>query len=158
MADLTLAEIVKVGEMWEARLAKTLERDERFVVNQSRSGFYAEHGPALLAVAKAALTATPTPAPSEAVRGAAERLWHSLTPPRSTTDDGMLLVRAEDVEAVLRALSSPAAPAKDEVREAAEATERALGAWIGVHSAQHAGGLVSAVRHLLCVLAARGVE
>ena len=62
------------------------------------------------------------PAPSAAVREAAERLWHSLTPPRSTTDDGMLLVRAEDVEAVLRALSSPlAAPAKDEVREAAEA-------------------------------------
>lgn len=43
------------------------------------------------------------PAPSDAaVREAAERLWRSLTPPRSTTDDGMLLVRAEDVEAVLR--------------------------------------------------------
>ena len=46
------------------------------------------------------------PAPSAAVREAAERLWHSLTPPRSTTDDGMLLVRAEDVEAVLRWLAA----------------------------------------------------
>lgn len=57
----------------------------------------------------------PTP-PSDAVGEAAERLWHSLTPPRSTTDDGMLLVRAEDVEAVLRALASfPAAPPSDAV-------------------------------------------
>lgn len=46
----------------------------------------------------------PAPAKDE-VREAAERLWYSLTPPRSTTDDGMLLVRAEDVEAVLRAFA-----------------------------------------------------
>lgn len=71
--------------------------------------------------------ASAPPPPSEAVREAAERLWHSLTPPRSTTDDGMLLVRAEDVEAVLRALaSSPAAPAKDAVREAAEVVRTIL--------------------------------
>ena len=76
----------------------------------------------------AALRANASPAPgSEGVREAAERLWHSLTPPRSTTDDGMLLVRAEDVEAVLRALaSSPAAPAKDAVREAAEVVRTIL--------------------------------
>ena len=65
-------------------------------------------------ILRALLAAGPEapPPPSDAVREAAERLWHSLTPPRSTTDDGMLLVRAEDVEAVLRALaSSHAAPA-----------------------------------------------
>ena len=48
----------------------------------------------------------PAPPPRDAVREAAERLWYSLTPPRSTTDDGMLLVRAEDVEMVLRALDA----------------------------------------------------
>ena len=63
---------------------------------------------ALADAVRALLAAGPeakTP-PSDAVREAAERLWHSLTPPRSTTDDGMLLVRAEDVEAVLRALAA----------------------------------------------------
>lgn len=51
----------------------------------------------------------PSPPAVDAVREAAERLRHSLTPPRSTTDDGMLLVRAEDVEAVLRALAAQGA-------------------------------------------------
>lgn len=42
-----------------------------------------------------------------AVREAAERLWYKLTPPISVTENGCIFASAEDIETVLRALSSP---------------------------------------------------
>jgi len=45
-----------------------------------------------------------------AVREAAERLWYKLTPPTSVTENGCVFASAEDIETVLRALSSPPRP------------------------------------------------
>ncbi len=45
-----------------------------------------------------------------AVREAAERLAYTLTPPISSTDDGLVLVNVEDARLLLSALSSPPRP------------------------------------------------
>ena len=85
----------------------------------------------MTAVGLAALSRhAPAPAVPPAVREAAERLWHRLTPPVSTTANGCLYVPAEDLEKVLRALAAKPTtqPAGDEVREAAEIIRAILAA------------------------------
>ena len=53
----------------------------------------------------------PPPRPAQdAVREAAERLRRQLTPPRTTTPDGWIFLRAEDVDVVLLALDAAKEP------------------------------------------------
>ena len=68
----------------------------------------------LAAALRALLDALPQPPPprpaQDAVREAAERLRWQLTPPRTTTPDGWIFLRAEDVDVVLLALADAKGP------------------------------------------------